>query len=66
MAMSMEREQNWRDFCAKEAPYWVDEPRALIGTMKAIMADCETSAGDRLKKMQWAMAAYHQALRERE
>lgn len=66
MAMSMEREQSWRDFYAEEAPYWVDKPWALIGTMEAIMADRETSAGDRLKKMQWAMAAYHQALRERE
>ena len=65
MAISKTMERIWRDFYAKEAPYWVDKPWALIGTMEAIMAAEEDTPRYRLKKMQWALEAYNQALRER-
>lgn len=57
-------EKRWREYYAERARRWRGEPWTLLGTLEAIMGLQELTAGQKLKRMHWAMDAYNDALKE--
>ena len=53
-----------RDYYAEKAGRWIECPWELLGTLEAIMGFQELTAGQRLRRMRWAMDAYNDAVAE--
>ena len=62
--MTKSEERRWREYYAASARRWKHNPWALVGNLEAIMGFQDLTAGQKIRRMQLAIEAYNEAMKE--